>query len=69
MKCIKCDKQADYISPDNLCEEHWLRWWTENQEDDEIQLAPEEVEAYYLEAKGWLEAQGWIHNNVTIFAF
>ena len=27
MKCSKCDKEATFDSPDNLCDEHWAEWW------------------------------------------
>jgi hypothetical protein len=29
MKCSKCSKEAEYDSPDNLCNEHWLEWFNQ----------------------------------------
>jgi hypothetical protein len=28
-KCTECDKEASYDKPTLLCEEHWMKWWTE----------------------------------------
>lgn len=29
VKCVKCDREAEYESPDDLCELHWQEWWNE----------------------------------------
>lgn len=26
-KCIRCNREADYVSPDSFCKFHWLEWW------------------------------------------
>lgn len=31
-KCRKCSKPADYVSPDLLCEDHWVEWWVDGME-------------------------------------
>lgn len=32
VKCAKCDKLAEYDSPDRLCEDHWVEWWVDGLE-------------------------------------
>lgn len=27
MKCISCKKDAEYISPEYYCIQHWMEWW------------------------------------------
>lgn len=27
--CTKCNKESEFDSPDNLCAEHWIEWFTE----------------------------------------
>lgn len=27
IKCVKCNREADYVSPDSYCKFHWLDWW------------------------------------------
>lgn len=34
-KCIKCSKEAEFVSPDNLCVFHWSEWWTDGVMDGE----------------------------------
>lgn len=48
-KCNKCDKEAIFDSPKNLCEEHWAKWWTGNDPDDPLDLTQEEADDYYKE--------------------
>lgn len=31
--CEKCGLKAEYVSPAKLCDEHWLEWWNEVDED------------------------------------
>lgn len=33
-KCVKCDREAEYDSPDELCKFHWLEWWYEDEVRD-----------------------------------
>jgi len=28
----KCGREAEYDSPDHLCEDHWIEWWVEGME-------------------------------------
>jgi hypothetical protein len=50
MKCNKCDNEAEFCIPENLCEEHWALWWTGNDPDDPLaDLTPEEAKEYYEE--------------------
>ena len=28
-KCNKCDKEAEFDSPEMLCHRHWTEWWVE----------------------------------------
>jgi hypothetical protein len=44
MKCDKCDKEATYDSPNNLCDEHWAEWWAEGIVDDPGEIAREKEE-------------------------
>lgn len=43
-KCIKCEREADYISSDSYCKFHWLDWWYDGDgptyltDEDEIRL-------------------------------
>ena len=43
MKCVKCDKEATYDSPENLCDEHWFEWWTEGYSKEEIESLKKEI--------------------------
>ena len=52
MKCKHCDREAVVLG---LCQEHWMRWWTGNEPDDEVQLTPEASEAFYQEVKEVLQ--------------
>jgi hypothetical protein len=27
IKCCKCELEATYDIPDNLCDYHWAEWW------------------------------------------
>lgn len=49
MKCVKCEREATFDSPESLCDEHWAEWWAFNQPDDEVQLTQEEQEEYKRE--------------------
>lgn len=44
MKCINCDLESVYDSPDNLCEPCWIEWMVENNPDDPIQLTEKQQE-------------------------
>lgn len=28
-KCIKCAREAEFDSPEDYCQFHWLEWWHE----------------------------------------
>lgn len=34
--CTVCGAYATYVSPDDLCHEHWEAWWTEGYTADEL---------------------------------
>lgn len=36
VKCVKCNEKALYDSPDDFCENHWLKWWNESKEDETL---------------------------------
>lgn len=46
LKCNKCDQEATYDSPENLCDDHWVEWWFE-----EDNLTPEELKKEQEEHK------------------
>ncbi len=33
IKCIKCDKPAKYVSPEDFCQYHWVEWFAEGDEE------------------------------------
>lgn len=39
--CEKCNKEAEFIAPKNLCREHWARWWA--CEDSTLPLEIQEI--------------------------
>ena len=42
MKCIKCDKEAEFDSPKHFCENHWIEWWVSNSYNKQIVKTKEE---------------------------
>jgi len=49
MKCSKCEKEAEFDTPELLCDEHWAKWWAFNQPGDEFLLSPQQEQKYYEE--------------------
>lgn len=47
MKCVKCDQEATYDSPDAYCDRHWFEWWTEGWLEDGA--TEEEIEEAWQE--------------------
>lgn len=37
IKCVKCEQEATFSSPDNLCDEHWAEWWVNGIEPESEQ--------------------------------
>ena len=29
IKCIRCEKEATFDSPELFCDKHWAEWWVE----------------------------------------
>jgi hypothetical protein len=38
IKCIKCDKEAKFESPDYYCSYHWCEWWADGMADKNLEL-------------------------------
>ena len=49
MKCVKCEKEATHIVPDDLCALHWSEWFAKNKDDEDNELTPEQEEEYLQE--------------------
>lgn len=46
MKCVSCQKEAEFDSPENYCSFHWTLWFTEGWQEF---LSPEEYQQQFQE--------------------
>ncbi len=39
-KCIVCKRDIDFVSPADLCEEHWNAWWNHEFDIEDRAVVP-----------------------------
>jgi hypothetical protein len=52
MKCNKCDKEATYTSPENLCDDHWAEWFASGEDGKVNQAYQDEVRQHIRDIYG-----------------
>ena len=50
MKCLKCNQESEYDSPEEYCEFHWLLWWSGLDDISDKELSNEEKLKMFYDA-------------------